>query len=166
MAAFALPDRSAHPALAERIAMPTASKLAGAFAFAVLSFFAAQSFIPHLPEGSVIGMFREITTAIGLAVGWFVMGRLTGHGYLDAIGSGMRTQLTVVFWALLGFSIYFMVKKSTHMMYDGPMEAVIGVFDIMLDYGKKLLVPDMAAILLGGGALAGILTEWAGKRWS
>jgi hypothetical protein len=146
--------------------MPTASKLVGAFVFAVLSFFAAQRFIPHLPEGSVIGFFREITAVIGLAVGWFVMGRLTGHGYRDAIGAGMRTQLTVVFWTLLGFSIYFMVKKSTHMMYEGPMEAVLGVFDIMLGYGKKLLKPDMGVIVLGGGAIAGIITEWAGKRWS
>lgn len=146
--------------------MPTASKLTGAFTFALLSYFAAQSFIIHLPEGSVIGFFREITAAIGFAVGWRVMGRLTGRGYRDAIGSGMRTQLTVVFFALLGFSIYFMVKKSTHMMYDGPMEAVLGVFDIMLDYGKKLLVPDMGVVLLGGGAIAGIVTEWAGRRWS
>lgn len=146
--------------------MPTASKLVAAACFALLGFIAAQAFIGHLPEGTVVGFFREFTAVIGFAVGWFVMGNLTRQGYGPAIGSGVRTSLTMVFWALLVFSIYLMIKKSMRMMYDGPMEAVVGVFSVMLDHGKLLLAPDMAIILLGGGAMAGVLAEWAGRRWS
>ena len=29
-----------------------------------------------------------------------------------------------------------------------------------------LLVPDMLGVILVGGVIAGLITEWAGKRWS
>ncbi|GLS88344.1 tellurium resistance protein [Cypionkella aquatica] len=146
--------------------MPTASKLVAAVCFAVLGFVAALTFRKYLPEGTPVGFFREITAAIGFAVGWFLMGKLTRQGYREAINSGVMTALVLVFWVLVTFSIYYMLKKSSRMMYDGPSEAVLGVFQLMYDYGRMLIVPDMAVVVLGGGALAGLITEWAGKRWS
>ena len=77
----------------------------------------------------------------------------------------MRTALTVVLWALLGFSIYLMVDRSMKMMYDGPMEAVLGTFQLMFEYGKKMLVPEVIGAVLVGGVLGGWCAEWAGKRW-
>ncbi|WP_054005056.1 TrgA family protein [Cypionkella psychrotolerans] len=146
--------------------MPTASKLVAAVAYALLGFLAAQTFVKYLPEGTPLGYFREITAAIGFITGWLVMGKLTRKGYREAINAGLVTALLLVFWALLAFSLYFMIKKSMRMMYDGPMEAVLGVFQLMFDYGKMLLVPDMLGVILVGGIVAGLITEWAGKRWS
>lgn len=146
--------------------MPTASKLVAAVAYALLGFIAAQTFIKYLPEGTPLGYFREITAAIGFIVGWLVMGKLTRKGYREAINSGLVTALILVFWAVLAFSLYFMLRKSMRMMYDGPMEAVLGVFQLMFDYGKMLVAPDMLGVILIGGILAGAVTEWAGKRWS
>ncbi|MES2432918.1 MAG: TrgA family protein [Pseudomonadota bacterium] len=146
--------------------MPTASKLVAAVAYALLGLIAAQTFIKYLPEGTPLGHFREITAAIGFIVGWLVMGKLTRKGYRDAINSGLVTALLLVFWALLAFSLYYMIKKSTRMMYDGPMEAVLGVFQLMFDYGKMLVAPDMLGVILIGGIVAGLVSEWAGKRWS
>jgi hypothetical protein len=119
-----------------------------------------------MPEGSQIGLFREITAGIGFAVGWFVMGGLVGPGYAEAAASGVRTSVTLVFFALLGFSVLQMVKKSYKMLYDGPMEAVLGVFEIMLDYGRMMLQPDVLGVLAVGGILGGMVAEWAGRRWS
>lgn len=146
--------------------MPTASKLVAATAYAVLGLIAALTFVKYLPDGMPRGYFFEITAAIGFIVGWLVMGKLTRKGYREAINSGLVTALILVFWALLAFSLYFMLKKSMRMMYDGPMEAVLGVFQLMFDYGKLLLVPDMLGVILVGGIMAGMITEWAGKRWS
>ena len=146
--------------------MPTASQLVAAVAYALLGFLAAQTFVKYLPEGTPLGYFREITAAIGFITGWLVMGKLTRKGYREAINAGLVTALLLVFWALLAFSLYFMIKKSMRMMYDGPMEAVLGVFQLMFDYGKMLLVPDMLGVILVGGIVAGLITEWAGKRWS
>jgi len=146
--------------------MPTASKLVSAVAYALLGFLAAQTFVKYLPDGTPLGYFREITAAIGFIVGWLVMGKLTRKGYREAINSGLVTAMLLVFWALLAFSLYFMLRKSMRMMYDGPMEAVLGVFQLMFDYGKMLLVPDMLGVILMGGIVAGLVCEWAGKRWS
>ena len=146
--------------------MPTASKFVAALAFALLGFIAAQTFVKYMPEGTPLGYFREMTAAIGLITGWLVMGKLTRKGYREAINSGLMTALILVFWALLAFSLYFMLKKSMRMMYDGPMEAVLGAFQLMFDYGKMLLVPDMLGVMVVGGIVAGLVTEWAGKRWS
>jgi hypothetical protein len=146
--------------------MPTASKLVAAVAYALLGFLAALTFVKYLPDGTPLGYFREITAAIGFIVGWLVMGKLTRKGYREAINSGLVTAMLLVFWALLAFSLYFMLRKSMRMMYDGPMEAVLGVFQLMFDYSKMLLVPDMLGVILVGGIVAGLVCEWAGKRWS
>ena len=146
--------------------MPTAAKLIAAVVFAIVALIAAITFVPHMPEGSQIGLFRELTAVIGFLVGWFVMGDLVGKGYGEAAGSGLRTSVTVVFFTLLGFSIYLMVKRSYKMVYDGPMDAVLGGFQLMMEYGQMMLVPDVLGVLAVGGALGGVVTEWAGRRWS
>lgn len=146
--------------------MPTAPKLVSLIAFALLAYVAAIIYGNHLPEGMSLGFLPGYATAIGGLTGWFVMGRATGHGAVAAIGSGVRTAVLSVFWVLLLFSIYLMIRKSTHMMYDGPMEAVLGIFDFMLDYGRKMLAGDFISVVFFGGAIGGVLAEMAGKRWS
>jgi hypothetical protein len=146
--------------------MPTAAKLVAAVMFAAVGFLAAQAYVPSLPEGTQIGFLREICAMLGLVIGWFVMGRLVGKGYVEAVGFGIRTSVTLLFWAVLGFSIYEMILRSTKMMYDGPMEALLGVFDLVIYYGKMMGSPEFIGTLLIGGVLGGIAAEWAGRRWS
>lgn len=145
--------------------MPTAAKLTAAVIFAILGFFAVQLYLPHLPQELPVGLLRESAAVLGIIIGWRVMGRLAGRGYIEAVGSGIRTSVALVFWALLLFAIQLMIKRAFKMMYEGPMEALIGVFSLMLEYGRALWAADVLALLLLGGALGGIVTEWAGKRW-
>ena len=113
-----------------------------------------------------IKMFRELSAVIGFFCGWFIMGRSTGRGMTEAVNRGLVTAVAVLFWCLLLFSIYFMVRKSTRMMYDGPMEAVLGIFEVMLEYGALLRHPATPLALLGGGVLGGVMAEWVSRRWS
>lgn len=146
--------------------MPTASKIVAAICFAFFGAIAAQIVIPALPEGTQVANFLIISALIGLFNGWRIMGRLTGHGYREAMGSGVRTAITIVVWALVIFSVYKMIKQSMHVnTYDGPMEAIIGAFDQMLEYGKVLLTPTIIGTFVVGGLICGAITEWAGKRW-
>lgn len=145
--------------------MPTAAKLFAAVAFAIVAWLAANAAIPGLPEGTRIGYFREITAAIGVIVGWRVMGLLTGKGYTTAMGLGVRTSVTIVFWVILGFALYEMVRLSLKKRYDGPMEALVSVFGIMIEYGRVLADVQVIAILLFGGMIGGFLAEFAGRRW-
>lgn len=146
--------------------MPTAAKLAGAVIFAIIGFIAVMLYLPHLPQELPYGRLREYAAGLGFIIGWAVMGRLAGHGYTEAIGSGIRTSVTLAFWALLVFAIQLMIKRSYKMMYDGPMEAVIGVFALMLEYGRAFWAFDILAWLFVGGAVGGLAVEWVRKRWS
>lgn len=146
--------------------MPTAPKLFSALFFALVAALAAHLFIPVLPEGTQVKMFRELSAVIGFFCGWFILGRSTGHGMVEGINRGIVTSVAVLFWCLLLFSIYFMVRKSTRMMYDGPMDAVLGVFELMLEYGTLLRHPATPLVLLGGGVLGGVLAEAIGRRWT
>lgn len=146
--------------------MPTAPKLIAAVLFALVAALAAHLFIPALPEGTQTKMFREISGLIGFFCGWFIMGRRVGRGMGEAINRGLVTSVAVLFWCLLLFSIYLMIRKSTRMMYDGPMDAVLGILELMLEYGALLKHPATPVALVAGGVLGGMLTEAAGRRWN
>ena len=146
--------------------MPTAAKLIAGVAFALIAWFAANAYVPLLPEETSVGYLLEITAGLGFVCGWIVLGKRAGHGMAEAISTGLRTSITTVFWALLLFSIYVMVHRSTKMLYDGPMEAVLDVFNIGLIYAKLMWDAQFVLILSIGGALGGMVTEMAGRRWS
>ena len=145
--------------------MPTAAKLVAAIWFAIVGWLAANAHIPALGESAAYGAFREITAMIGFACGWRVMGALAGQGMNEAIGTGLRTSVTLVFFALLGFSTYHMILQSTKMVYDGPMEAVLGIFQFMMENAKAMLTVNELGILAIGGVAGGIVTEWSSRRW-
>jgi hypothetical protein len=81
------------------------------------------------------------------------------------MGYGLRTTVTFVFWILIAFSTYQMILRSMSLRYGGPMEAIIGIFDLMIEYGQLMATGLMVATLLTGGIVAGVIVEWAGRRW-
>lgn len=145
--------------------MPTAAKLVAALAFALLGYLAAELFKDAMPERTVWGYFNLVSAGIGLLCGWIIMGDLVGHGYQASSGYGLRTMIQAVAWVIIAFSIYEAVKRSTKLRYDGPMEAVLGMFDLALEYLVKLGTAPMIGTLLLGGLLGGILAEWAHRNW-
>ena len=145
--------------------MPTAAKLFAAFAFALLAFFAAEVYKPHMPEGTQFGYFSFVASLIGLVCGWRIMGPEAGRGNWAAVNSGLKTSASTVGLALLIFSTYEMLVLAFRPAYKGPMEAVVGIFDLAVGFFLMLLAWDVLAVLLVGGALAGLLSEWAARRW-
>lgn len=145
--------------------MPTAAKLVAAVMFALAGFLGAEAFKPLMEEGTNFGQFSPLTAVIGALTGWMVMGRLAGRGYVAATGFGLRTMVTIVFWALLAFCIYDMVLLSMKMRYDGPVEAVVGVFELMVE--RVLIMRDWNFVITLAvcGVVGGLVTEWAGRRW-
>lgn len=145
--------------------MPTMSKLIAAVAFAVVAYIAAELFKPVMPEGTQFGAFNFISAGVGFLCGWIVMGGLTGKGYRAAAGSGMRTSVTTAVWVLLICSIILMVRKAFKMRYHGPMEAIVDIFSLALEYGLLMMTPGVIGSLLIGGSIGGMLAEWARRRW-
>ena len=146
--------------------MPTAAKLFAAFAFAVVAFFAAEVFKPHMPEGTQFGYFSFVSALIGLVAGWRVMGPDAGRGNWMAVNSGIKTSACAVGLALLIFSTYEMLRLAFRPAYKSPMEAVVGIFELAVEYTISLIAWDVLVVLVIGGALAGLLSEWAARRWN
>lgn len=145
--------------------MPTGAKLVAAVCFAIVGWLAAEAYIPQLPEDTRTGFFREIMAGLGFVLGWMTLGPNVGRGYVDAASIGMRTSFLLVFWGLLGISIYFMVRRSTRMIYDNAGDAALDVPMLMLQYAGLMGSVRLIAVLALGGAIGGILTEFAGRRW-
>ncbi len=145
--------------------MPTAAKLFAAFAFAVLAFFTAEVFKPHMPEGTKFGYFSFVSALIGLVAGWRVMGPEAGRGNWQAVNSGIKTSAVMVGMALIIFSTYEMLLLAFRPAYKGPMEAIVGIFELAIDFLLTMIAWDVIAVLIIGGALAGLLSEWAARRW-
>ncbi|WP_050525910.1 TrgA family protein [Pseudorhodobacter aquimaris] len=145
--------------------MPTISKLIAAVLFGVTAFFAGEAFKLGMPEGMQYGQYSVLCVLIGVICGWRVMGRHTGRGYRMALGTGIRTSAIIVAWAMLLFCTVLMVRKAFKKRYDGPMEAIVDIFALALEYGALLFTADVLGALVVGGILGGIGAEWAKRRW-
>jgi hypothetical protein len=146
--------------------MPTAAKLVAAFLFVLLAVMGGQAYIPLLPEATPTRGVIPSAVVIGLLCGWLMIGKIAGRGYGAALGNGISTGVAVAFWMLLLWSIVEMIDRSTKMRYDGPMEAVLGAVGLMVEYATLMLNGQVLLILFVGSAIAGLVTEWAARRWS
>lgn len=144
--------------------MPTAAKLISAIFFAALGWVLADIYVRGLDGGPNVGRLREICAGIGAICGWRVMGPLVGETMWLALGSGLRTAVTMAFFCFLGFSTYEMVLQSTKMVYDGPMEAVLGIFEIMVEYLAVAATPHFLGTLIAGGMIGGWIAEWTHRQ--
>lgn len=145
--------------------MPTAGKAAGAITFAIVGWLIANAYVPGMPDSGAAGRIREYSAVVGVFVGWTVMGNSVGRKYLDAIGYGWKTVIVLVFFATLCFSILEMAVQSTRQVYSGPIEAILDIFARMLDRAKMLFTFSVLTVMAIGGAVAGLLTEGASRRW-
>lgn len=145
--------------------MPTGAKAMGAICFAVVAWLTANAYVPNVPEAQAVGGFAEYTGLLGGLIGWKVMGNSVGKGYLEAVGAGWKTVIVLVFFWLLCFAIYEMLQQSVRMRYDGAFEAIIDVFKRMMARSEGLLSATVIGVMVVGGAIAGMLTENANRRW-
>lgn len=145
--------------------MPTAAKALAALAFGALGVIAAEVYKPLLPPETQFGNFSWVCGGLGLIVGWWVVGPATGRGYNAMLATGLRGSVTLVFWALSVFSIREMLLRSMNRRYGGPTEAVVGTFDIFLEYLSLMGDALFLAVLIAGGILGGWLAEWTSRRW-
>jgi hypothetical protein len=146
--------------------MPTAAKLVAALCFAAVGWLAANAHVPALGENATVGLFREMTAALGAVIGWRVMGQRAGGGTTEAVNGGLLTSALIIFFALLLFATWTMIQRSlTAQPYDGPMDAVLGIFEIMREQGSRMLTVGVLGVFLVGGVVGGLATQAAGKRW-
>jgi len=145
--------------------MPTAAKLVAGLLWALVAWFASNLIKPYFPEGTDLGRFAEVNAALGLLLGWTMAGPRAGLGWSAAISYGLTTTVSLVVVGVFMHSFAEMVRLSMRRMYEGPVEGVVAVFGLMVEYFALMAQPDVIVTLLVGGLIAGLATEWAGRRW-
>ena len=144
--------------------MPTASKGFAALGLAIIAWYGSEMFRPLMPDGTDFGWFNEVNVALGLLAGWFVIGSRLGRGLSDGISAGLTGVAALVFWVLLFQSFNEMLRLALERRYQGPVEGLVAVFEIAVDYGSRLAHVPLAILLIGGGIVLGCLCEWVARR--
>ena len=146
--------------------MPTAGKLVAAIMFAGLGALATYLIIPQFPEGTNFGWFIPGNALIGLLGGWIVAGSRSGHGHYSAVGYGLTAMVSMVAWGLLIYSSIEMVERSIRKMYDGPVDAVVSVFELGVDYLRVIASAELMIFMVLGGIICGLVTDFFAQRYS
>ncbi|OUS37721.1 tellurium resistance protein [Rhodobacterales bacterium 56_14_T64] len=145
--------------------MPTGARLTAALCLALLAFILSGEIMPLMPEGTDFGYFTVINIAIGLIIGWVVMGKRAGRGFVPAINNGIGGVAVMLFWGLFIQGTYEMFRLAMRNRYDGPFEALSAIFTIGLDYAIVIFVPVVIVTLLVGALVSGLVTEKASRHW-
>ena len=146
--------------------MPAAAKLVGGILFALIGAAVALRLPHYLPEGMKAGLLLPITVVVAGLLGWRLAGTRSGsQSYLDAAATGLMTMTASVLTLLFIFGLLEMLRLTERMIYKGPMEAVIGIFEQALKFAPLLWHADLLLVMAGGGVLAGLACEAAGRRW-
>lgn len=145
--------------------MPDAARLVAALGLAITAFIVSGQIMPLMPEGLDFGYFTYVNMGIGAVTGWVIMGKRAGRGITAAINNGITGVVALVFWGLFVQGCYEMVRRAMRNRYDGPFDAVMGIFEIGADYGITMFVSNIIVTLLVGGVLTGLATEYAWRTW-
>ena len=145
--------------------MPNAARLVAAVSLALIALVLSNLIMPLMPEGTGFGYFVPVNVVLGILVGWIVMGKRAGRGTTPGINNGLTGVAALIFWGLFVQGCYEMFRQAMRNRFDGPFEAVLAIFEIAADYGMVLLTPSIILTALIGGALAGLATEFAWRRW-
>ena len=144
--------------------MPTAAKLMAAIAFGLAGLYLAYVTAPLFEDGKMPTYWFPLCAGAGVLCGWIIVGRRAGRGYSAGIGNGITGIVAVGFWALFIFSFIVMIRKSMRNSYDGPVEAVVNVFELLVDHGQDLASRESIVALFVSGIAAGVVTEFTARR--
>lgn len=144
--------------------MPTAAKLVAALAWAALAWWASELIKPYFAVGQGIDRFSEVNAVLGLVFGWRMAGRHAGQGWGPAISHGLTTTVALVVTAVVLYSCAEMLRRSLRGFVKGPAEAFVDVFRNLTEFFVLVAQQDVIVTLAVGGILAGLVTEWTGRR--
>ncbi|MEP5759663.1 MAG: TrgA family protein [Litoreibacter sp.] len=146
--------------------MPTAAKLVAAIILSLTGYLTTIAIRDFLPEEQPDNFLIPVSVIVPIFCAWLTLGRMVGGTYRNAINAGVYGVFVSIFYVVSTFAIAEMLKRSMKLRYDGPMEAVVSMFGIAVDYGAILLNPPVAMVLVGGAVVSGIATEWTDRRWA
>lgn len=145
--------------------MPTAGRLAAALAFFIVGWYVGIVAVPFFPEGNPPNWLIPLCMVIGVLTGWKVIGSRAGRGYNAAVGNGLTGAFAFSFWVMFLLAFADMIKQSLRRSYDGPMEAIVDIFNLMVEQGLDFLDPELIITVVAGGVICAVFAEFIAKRY-
>ncbi|WGW03172.1 TrgA family protein [Tropicibacter oceani] len=145
--------------------MPTAAKLVAALCLAALGYAISELIKTLEPASTDFGIFSIVNALLGLICGWVIIGGRAGRGQAAAVSNGITGTVALVFWGLFIQGGNEMLRLAMRNRFDGPVEALAAIFEIMIDFGQVLLNPMVIGGLICGALVTGYLSEIAAGRW-
>ncbi len=145
--------------------MPTTGKAVAAILMAILAWYASEMFRPLMPEGTGFGWFNWVNVALGVLSGWIVIGSRLNHGFSQSIGAGLTGVGAMVFWAVFLQSLNEMLRGALEKRYSGPVEGIVAIFEIAIDYLVTMWHMPLIVLLVVGGMVIGLVSELVARRW-
>lgn len=145
--------------------MPTAARLVAAILMAILGWVLSDLVRPLMPEGTDFGYFNYVNAFIGLCVGWIVVGSRGGRGFVPGLNNGLTGTAVLFIWAIAVHSCYEMFRLAMRNRYDGPMDAIAGIFLIASEFGIMIATVPVLGTALIGALIVGPATEFAARNW-
>ncbi len=146
--------------------MPTTARLIAAFFLMVIAWVVTGQVMAVMPPETQFGSFRLVNLAIAALCGWVVIGSRVGTDYVTALSIGLTGVVAMVFWGLFAQAFNEMLRLALSRRYDGPVEAVVDIFQLGIDFGANLMHLNILATLFVGGLAAGVLAEFVHRRWT
>lgn len=152
-------------ATSNRLSMPTAGRLAAAVVFGLWGWYLAGVGAQFFDEGRAPGSFLSGSVITGVLLGWIYVGRRTGEGYVQAVGHGLSAAFAYAFITLfiMGFSL--MMANAFRRRYDGPMEAAVDIFDLMVSESGRFIDVNLISSILVGAVLCAWVAEYFAQKY-
>lgn len=146
--------------------MPTGAKIVAAVCFAAMCWLVSGFIPPLLPEGTPTPLLQPVNAAVGFVMGWRILGRNAGEGFMRSIGHAATTTVASLFWCLLIWSGELMITRSMRLLYNGPVEALQDMAVEAIEYLKLIGTTEIVIATLIGTLIAAALTDSAARRWA
>jgi len=146
--------------------MPTAARLTGAIMFGIASWIYIELSTPYFPEAQLPPYWSYMPFLVGVVLGWTFAGSRAGNGYPTAFANGLTTGFGILFWAYFIMSFLDMIERSLRRDYAGPFEAILSVFDIMINWVEIFFIPSLLTTFAIVCVIAGFFVEFIGRRYS
>ena len=145
--------------------MPTAARLAGAAMFVLLALVASSMMVPLFGDGAVPRQFHAINVFAALLAGWATLGSRAGQGITASFANAFTALGVFLFWMLFVHGFNEMIDRAFRKYYDGPLEAIVAVFERMIDIASRVLTVETVLLLVIGSLLASFAAEYAARHF-
>lgn len=146
--------------------MPTAAKIIGAIALGITGMVAAYLFMLDQNDYRIGYNFVLGVSLVGLFIGWRSLGNNPSHNNIAAISSGMRSLALLVITCATIFSLVFILKYTRPTTIRDLMDIPVIWIEAASKYVVLAMTKEVAAALLIGGCISGLVTYHASRRWT